>query len=289
MWRRSGLTSSLPGRTQSLCHIISCATEDLETGGLNPKRHPIIQLAAVALDGESLAAVETIEIKVAFDEARANKHAIRKNSYDRITWKNEALNEREAAFRFAEFLKRHASIPMLARNGSQYYLAQLVAHNAAFDCEFLHIWYERLESSALLEGKGSARCSGVCGTPSNAATSRLHAISSSILCANTLVSRSPLPRHMMPWATCVRRWPSTRHSYHVNQRYPSTLQLSLRFLKRDDCRTEIRRNIGPNIFLSSDSTCGKLRHDAVLSRPFVEWPGEALRLHPARFFFQFWV
>lgn len=117
---------------------------DLETGGLNPKRHPIIQLAAIAVNGESLATLETIEIKIAFDEARANKHAIRKNSYDRLTWRNEALDEREAARTFAAFLKRHASMPMLGRDGREYHLAQLVAHNAAFDCEFLHTWYERL-------------------------------------------------------------------------------------------------------------------------------------------------
>jgi DNA polymerase III epsilon subunit-like protein len=117
---------------------------DIESGGLDPRRHPIIQLAAIAIDGETLSAIETIEIKVQFDEAKANKYAIRKNSYSRMTWKEAALPEVIAAATFAEFLKRHANVPMLGKNGREYKLAQLVAHNAEFDGEFLHTWFDRL-------------------------------------------------------------------------------------------------------------------------------------------------
>lgn len=118
---------------------------DLETGGPNPIRHPIIQLAAIAVDGATLSALETIEVKVQFDERKAAKYALRKNSYSRRIWQKEALPEEAAALQFADFLKRHATHPAISRDGTEYRLAQLVAHNAEFDAAFLHSWYERLK------------------------------------------------------------------------------------------------------------------------------------------------
>jgi DNA polymerase III epsilon subunit-like protein len=116
---------------------------DLETGGLNPKRHPILQLAAIAVD-ENLQSVETFEVKIRFDERQANRNSLRKNHYRRGIWVAKALEPEEAARRFAEFLRRHASVTMLGSDGEPYHLAQLVAHNAQFDAEFLQTWYERL-------------------------------------------------------------------------------------------------------------------------------------------------
>jgi len=118
---------------------------DIESGGPNPNRHPIIQIAAIAVDGETLATRETIEIKVSFDERRATKYALRKNSYSRRVWQEQATPEEEAGRRFADFLKRHATYLALSRGGAEYRLAQLVAHNAEFDAAFLHAWYERLK------------------------------------------------------------------------------------------------------------------------------------------------
>ncbi|MCI0334889.1 MAG: 3'-5' exonuclease [Planctomycetes bacterium] len=118
---------------------------DLETGGPNPDRHPIIQLAAAAVDGATLAILETVEIKVRFDERKAAKYALRKNSYSRRVWHQQALSEHEAAQTFADFLRRHATFPVLSQDGAEFRLAQLVAHNATFDAAFLHAWYERLK------------------------------------------------------------------------------------------------------------------------------------------------
>lgn len=118
---------------------------DLETGGLDPKRHPIIQLAAIAVDGENLATLEAIELKVRFDERRAAKYSLRKNSYSRRIWQEQAVPETEAAWKFAEFLKRHATYSNVSRDGREYLLAQLVAHNAEFDAVFLQAWYNRLD------------------------------------------------------------------------------------------------------------------------------------------------
>lgn len=118
---------------------------DLETGGPNPNRHPIIQLAAVAVDGHTLSTLETVELKIRFDEESANKYSLRKNSYSRISWRDSALPEVESAERFAKFLRRHASSRALAADGREFCLAQLVAHNAAFDGPFLQAWYKRLD------------------------------------------------------------------------------------------------------------------------------------------------
>jgi DNA polymerase III epsilon subunit-like protein len=113
---------------------------DLETGGLDSKRHPIIQLAAVAVDqrGE---AIEAFEAKIQFDRRRANAYSLRKNHYQPGVWAVEALPQREAAHAFAAFLRRHATLPTLSASGQVGHVAQLVAHNAAFDGSFLFDWY----------------------------------------------------------------------------------------------------------------------------------------------------
>ncbi len=118
---------------------------DLETGGLRPKRHPIIQLAAIAVD-HHLEPVEVFEAKVRFDEREANRNSLRKNHYRRGLWAREAHEPEVVANKFAEFLRRHATVPMLASDGRLYYVAQLVAHNATFDGAFLQAWYERLHT-----------------------------------------------------------------------------------------------------------------------------------------------
>jgi DNA polymerase III alpha subunit (gram-positive type) len=116
---------------------------DLETGGLNPNRHPIIQLAAIAVN-EVLQPLEAFEAKVRFDPRRANRHSLRKNHYSPGLWAQDSVPAENAAKRFAGFLRRHASVPVVAADGTTYRITQLVAHNAAFDGPFLQAWYERL-------------------------------------------------------------------------------------------------------------------------------------------------
>ncbi len=117
---------------------------DLETGGLNPKRHPIIQLAAIAVD-ERLDVIEAFEAKVRFNPKYANAYSLRKNSYHPGVWAEEAREPKEVAKEFALFLRRHASVPALSSKGDRYGVAQLVAHNSAVDEPCVLTWYERLD------------------------------------------------------------------------------------------------------------------------------------------------
>jgi DNA polymerase III epsilon subunit-like protein len=116
---------------------------DLETGGLNARKHPIIQLAAIAVD-EKCDPLEAFEAKVRFDPRMADRNSLRKNHYSPGQWAREALAPREVAEQFTQFLRRHATVPMLSSEGVTYHVAQLVAHNASFDGPFLQAWYERL-------------------------------------------------------------------------------------------------------------------------------------------------
>jgi DNA polymerase III epsilon subunit-like protein len=116
---------------------------DLETGGVNPKRHPIIQLAAIAVDSQ-LEVLEAFEAKIRFNPKSANAYSLRKNSYHPGIWAKEAREPKEVAKEFAAFLRRHATVSTLSSKGERYDVAQLVAHNAAFDGPFLSEWYARL-------------------------------------------------------------------------------------------------------------------------------------------------
>ena len=114
---------------------------DLETAGIDPKRHPIIQVAAIAIDAHA-EVLEAYEAKLRFDTKRAKAYSLRKANYRRGVWANEALTPREAAADFAAFVRRHACHAQLSASGSPYQVAQLVAHNAAFDGPFLCRWFE---------------------------------------------------------------------------------------------------------------------------------------------------
>lgn len=143
MWRKRGAESPNSTGLSKLRHISMCATQDLETAGLDPKRHPIIQLAAVAVD-QHLDAIEAFEAKIRFDKKKANAHSLRKNHYHPGVWAQEAQDPKAVAQEFAAFLKRHATVPTLSARGKSYQVAQLVAHNGAFDGPFLATWYDKL-------------------------------------------------------------------------------------------------------------------------------------------------
>ena len=117
---------------------------DLETAGVDPQKHPIIQIAAIAVDS-SLCELETFELKIRFDEAEANPKSLSANRYSRELSESEAVEAAIAAQHFAGFLRRHSTVDMLSATGKPYRLAQIVAHNGErFDGPFLHAWYRKL-------------------------------------------------------------------------------------------------------------------------------------------------
>jgi DNA polymerase III alpha subunit (gram-positive type) len=109
---------------------------DLETGGLDPKIHPVIQFAGIAVDS-SWNEVDSLEVKIAFLEGLAEPAALKINSYDREVWAKEAVTSRAACGKIDVFLRRHADVEKSGRWG-KYRVASLCGHNAAqFDSPFL--------------------------------------------------------------------------------------------------------------------------------------------------------
>ena len=117
---------------------------DLETGGLTPGVHPIIQFAGVAVD-EDFNVLEEFEIKLKFDVAKCSKEALDVNSFDPEVWDKMAVDPRAAQLQISAFLKRHATLRLVSKKGRPYTVAAIAGHNAAtFDGPFLQAWYKSL-------------------------------------------------------------------------------------------------------------------------------------------------
>jgi DNA polymerase III epsilon subunit-like protein len=119
---------------------------DLETGGLDFRVHPIIQIAAIAVD-ERLQEIERFERKLKFDVNTADPEALRSNHYDADVWAKEAIDPALAATVFNGFLNRYADIRRCSkRTNNPYNVAQLAGHNASmFDLFFVQQWFKRYD------------------------------------------------------------------------------------------------------------------------------------------------
>lgn len=114
---------------------------DLETAGLKPWR-PIIQMAAIVVD-VNLQELERFEAKIQFDEKFANPKSLLKASYSVERWQEEGKPAGEVMKQFSELLRRHATVDQVSSKSRVFQVAQLVAHNGAFDGAFLSAWYNR--------------------------------------------------------------------------------------------------------------------------------------------------
>lgn len=114
---------------------------DLETTGLNPRRHEVMQIAAVAVD-QHLRVLEEFEVKVRVTGRNVPRGMLRRTRYDPELWRRTSISPKFAACQLARFLRRHSTRPSMGSRASGR-VAQLVAHNAEFDGPFLEAWSRR--------------------------------------------------------------------------------------------------------------------------------------------------
>src|SRR5262245_56246524 len=101
-----------------VCGMTRLVFFDLECTGLDPRHHQPIQIGAVAVDGETLCEVGEFEVKVRFERDHAAPQVLAENSFEEGTWDKEAISPHEAARRFAEFLKAHATSRRESKHGN---------------------------------------------------------------------------------------------------------------------------------------------------------------------------
>lgn len=114
---------------------------DLEVGGEQSWR-PIFEIACVAVDAE-LRELETYCARLKFSKKLACPTVLRGSRYASAVWNHEAVSSIEAGDRLVEFLRRHATVDQTTASGRVVQVAQIVAHNAAFDGRYLQHWFKR--------------------------------------------------------------------------------------------------------------------------------------------------
>ncbi len=119
---------------------------DLETTGLDPVAHTVIQIAACAVDRVTFDVIEYFEVKVKFNVSKANPDALTINSYNEDVWKAEAVMPGVARDKFLSFLSRYKSVPKLSKAGNIYNVAQLAGYNSErFDIPFFWEWSKKID------------------------------------------------------------------------------------------------------------------------------------------------
>ena len=118
---------------------------DLETGGDNPRIHPITEIGAVACCSESLRILDEFHQHILFDPKECDPRFYSKRKYHAKWWQS-AKSPQEVAREFSQFLKDHCTFTVRRHDGSGcFQTTQLIAHSAEkHDGPFLKTWYDRL-------------------------------------------------------------------------------------------------------------------------------------------------
>jgi DNA polymerase III epsilon subunit-like protein len=95
---------------------------DLETGGVDPRRHPILSISAVRVEGDTVGTYFFRSLVIPPEQAPIEAAAIKVNGYDPELWATSGFDLARA-------------LTMLQRWRKKGEIA--VAHNAGFDREFL--------------------------------------------------------------------------------------------------------------------------------------------------------
>lgn len=111
---------------------------DLETGGVE-MRHPVIQLAAVAMDGET--EVSAFAQRIAFKVDECDPEALKMNHYTPEAWK-DATPRAAIAGKFSAWLRPFCTVQKVSKAGNPYSVARLSGYNAlTFDLPRLTALY----------------------------------------------------------------------------------------------------------------------------------------------------
>jgi DNA polymerase III epsilon subunit-like protein len=122
---------------------------DTETGGTDEDRHPIIQLAAIAVHIDTWQELAAFERKIQFNEADCEPDALKVNQYDPEVWAREAVPGLQVAREFSRWLQPYREIWQVPKDPakSRYRVARMIAHNAKFDIEFLRVFHRRFKDA----------------------------------------------------------------------------------------------------------------------------------------------
>lgn len=113
---------------------------DIETSGLIPEEHDIIQIAAVdPITGDEF------EQLLRFKTGNASKEALKINGYNEELWDERAVTQRKGFQLFRKFIEDHATQTRISRKtGKEYKVAVMAGHNIdKFDMQFLRMWEQR--------------------------------------------------------------------------------------------------------------------------------------------------
>lgn len=117
---------------------------DIETGGLDPTKHPITQWAGVAV--EAGREIEVLDLKIQAEDHELDLAARRLIGWPGAEkWRQAgAIPEPDAAKKISEFLAKHYGTQTSSgRTGKPYNVARMAGFNVQFDIDFTRAMFAR--------------------------------------------------------------------------------------------------------------------------------------------------